>query len=146
MSGGDPNVSADGSQSQSGPDASRLDCLDATFLKQAREALHPPPAILSGARRRGCSRSRSRQSRDAARAGAGSGAIPVTLLVNGKPQKVMIEPRDTLATVLPDKLGQTGTRWAAIAGGLGACGGLGGRRPDAVLSNAGDRCRGHSRP
>jgi aerobic-type carbon monoxide dehydrogenase small subunit (CoxS/CutS family) len=51
----------------------------------------------------------------------GPGAVPATLLVNGKPQKVMIEPRDTLAVVLRDRLGLLGTKLGCDRGGCGAC-------------------------
>ncbi len=51
----------------------------------------------------------------------GPGAVPATLLVNGKPQKVMIEPRDTLVTVLRDRLGLLGTKLGCDRGGCGAC-------------------------
>ncbi len=51
----------------------------------------------------------------------GPGAVPTTLLVNGKPQKVMVEPRDTLATVLRDRLGLLGTKIGCDRGGCGAC-------------------------
>jgi xanthine dehydrogenase YagT iron-sulfur-binding subunit len=51
----------------------------------------------------------------------GPGAVPTTVMVNGKPQKVMIEPRDTLATVLRDRLGLLGTKIGCDRGGCGAC-------------------------
>ena len=51
----------------------------------------------------------------------GPGAVPVTLLVNGKAQKLMIEPSETLATVLRDRLGLTGTKVGCDRGGCGAC-------------------------
>lgn len=51
----------------------------------------------------------------------GPGAVPVTFQVNGKPQKLMVEPRETLAEVLRDKLGLTGTKIGCDRGGCGAC-------------------------
>lgn len=51
----------------------------------------------------------------------GPGAVPATLQVNGKAQKVMIEPSETLASVLRDKLGLTGTKIGCDRGGCGAC-------------------------
>lgn len=51
----------------------------------------------------------------------GPGAIPVTLLVNGKEQKLQVEPRDTLVDVLRGKLGLTGTKVGCDRGACGAC-------------------------
>ncbi len=51
----------------------------------------------------------------------GPGAIPVTLLINGKEQKVQVEPRDTLVDVLRSKLGLTGTKIGCDRGACGAC-------------------------
>jgi xanthine dehydrogenase YagT iron-sulfur-binding subunit len=51
----------------------------------------------------------------------GPGPIPVTLLINGKEQKVQVEPRDTLVDVLRSKLGLTGTKIGCDRGACGAC-------------------------
>lgn len=51
----------------------------------------------------------------------GPGAMPVTLLVNGKEVKVTIEPNETLASVLRERLGLTGTKIGCDRGACGAC-------------------------
>ncbi len=51
----------------------------------------------------------------------GPGPVPATLLVNGKEQKVQLEPRDTLVDVLRGKLGLTGTKVGCDRGACGAC-------------------------
>ena len=51
----------------------------------------------------------------------GPGAIPVTLFINGKEQRVQVEPRDTLVDVLRSKLGLTGTKIGCDRGACGAC-------------------------
>ncbi|HMU38875.1 MAG TPA: (2Fe-2S)-binding protein [Pseudomonadota bacterium] len=51
----------------------------------------------------------------------GPKAVPATLLVNGKAQKLMIEPSETLAQVLREKLGLTGTKQGCERGACGAC-------------------------
>ncbi len=45
----------------------------------------------------------------------------LTLVVNGRTHKVLVEPRDTLLTVLREKLGLTGTKPGCERGECGAC-------------------------
>jgi len=45
----------------------------------------------------------------------------VTLVVNGRTHKVLVEPRDTLLSVLREKLGLTGTKPGCERGECGAC-------------------------
>ena len=47
--------------------------------------------------------------------------IPMSLQLNGCPLKVAIEPRETLADLLRDHLGQTGTHIGCQQGHCGAC-------------------------
>lgn len=47
--------------------------------------------------------------------------IPVTLTVNGEEYEVKVWPADTLADVLREKLGLTGTKIMCNAGECGAC-------------------------
>lgn len=51
----------------------------------------------------------------------GPKAVLGTLLVNGKTHKLMIEPNETLAVVLREKLGLTGTKVGCDRGACGAC-------------------------
>lgn len=51
----------------------------------------------------------------------GPGEVPITLQVNGKPMKLAVEPRVTLADALRDKLNLTGTRRACDRGNCGSC-------------------------
>ena len=51
----------------------------------------------------------------------GPGAVPVTLRVNGKDHAVQVEPRRTLAGVLRDDLGLTGTKIGCDRGACSAC-------------------------
>lgn len=51
----------------------------------------------------------------------GPGLIPVQLLVNGKTLSTRVEPRDTLAHVLRESLGLTGTKIGCDRGACGAC-------------------------
>ena len=51
----------------------------------------------------------------------GPGAVPVTLSINGKLQKAQVTPMDTLAAVLRDQLGLTGTKIGCDRGACGAC-------------------------
>jgi xanthine dehydrogenase YagT iron-sulfur-binding subunit len=51
----------------------------------------------------------------------GPGAVPVTLNVNGQDRRVNIEPRATLAQVLRDELGMTGTKTGCDRGACSAC-------------------------
>ena len=53
--------------------------------------------------------------------GAARGKTPVTLKVNGKTYRVETEHRDTLAEVLRDQLGLTGTKIGCDRGECGAC-------------------------
>lgn len=119
MSKGDPNVSTEGSESMSGPDASsglsRRSFLLHTGGAASAAALLTVPVAESVAA------TAPNQAATPPAQVLGPGAIAATLLVNGKPQKVMMEPRDTLATVLRDKLGLTGTKIGCDRGGCGAC-------------------------
>jgi xanthine dehydrogenase YagT iron-sulfur-binding subunit len=45
----------------------------------------------------------------------------LTLVVNGRTHKVLVEPRDTLLMVLREKLGLTGTKPGCERGECGAC-------------------------
>jgi aerobic-type carbon monoxide dehydrogenase small subunit (CoxS/CutS family) len=47
--------------------------------------------------------------------------MPVSLLINGKPTPARVEPRDTLAHVLREQLGLTGTKIGCDRGACGAC-------------------------
>lgn len=47
--------------------------------------------------------------------------VEVTLSVNGKPRELRIEPRETLAEVLRDRLSLTGTKISCDAQVCGAC-------------------------
>ena len=51
----------------------------------------------------------------------GPGPVPVQLVVNGKTLSTRIEPRDTLAHVLREALGLTGTKVGCDRGACGAC-------------------------
>lgn len=51
----------------------------------------------------------------------GPGAIEVEFIINGKKMKSTIEPRTTLADVLREKLGLTGTKIGCNRGACGAC-------------------------
>jgi xanthine dehydrogenase YagT iron-sulfur-binding subunit len=51
----------------------------------------------------------------------GPGAVPVTLTINGKPQKVSVEPRETLLDVLRNHLDITGAKRVCDRGTCGAC-------------------------
>jgi xanthine dehydrogenase YagT iron-sulfur-binding subunit len=59
---------------------------------------------------------------EAAAAPAPAGELaPVSLLINGRTHKLMVEPRWTLAFVLREKLGLTGTKVGCERGECGAC-------------------------
>ena len=47
--------------------------------------------------------------------------VPITLSINGKVQKVMVEPRVTLLDLLREQLGLTGTKKGCDHGQCGAC-------------------------
>lgn len=51
----------------------------------------------------------------------GPGAIPIVLHVNGTSHSVSVEPRNTLAEVLRDQLGLTGTKVVCDRGSCSAC-------------------------
>jgi aerobic-type carbon monoxide dehydrogenase small subunit (CoxS/CutS family) len=51
----------------------------------------------------------------------GPGAAPVTLHINGQPHSISVEPRDTLAVTLRDKIGLTGTKVVCDRGSCSAC-------------------------
>ena len=51
----------------------------------------------------------------------GPGAVPVVLHVNGAAHSVSVEPRNTLAEVLRDHLGLTGTKVVCDRGSCSAC-------------------------
>jgi xanthine dehydrogenase YagT iron-sulfur-binding subunit len=53
--------------------------------------------------------------------GMGPAAVPVTLTVNGKPLKTVIEPRETLLDTLRNKLDHTGAKRVCDRGTCGAC-------------------------
>jgi xanthine dehydrogenase YagT iron-sulfur-binding subunit len=53
--------------------------------------------------------------------GAARGKTPISLKVNGKTYRVEVEHRDTLAEVLRDQLGLTGTKNGCDRGECGAC-------------------------
>ena len=54
-------------------------------------------------------------------ASAGSGLVTLTLTVNGTSREIEVEARTTLAQVLRDVLGLTGTKVACDRGACGAC-------------------------
>src|SRR5216684_3988994 len=51
----------------------------------------------------------------------GPGAVPIELTVNGERHRLAVEPRTTLASVLRDDLGLTGTKIGCDRGACGAC-------------------------
>jgi xanthine dehydrogenase YagT iron-sulfur-binding subunit len=51
----------------------------------------------------------------------GPGPVPVQLAINGKTMAARVEPRDTLAQVLREQLGLTGTKVGCDRGACGAC-------------------------
>jgi len=52
---------------------------------------------------------------------AGPGAVPITLLINGKPYKLTVEPRVTLLDALRDHLDMTGAKRVCDRANCGAC-------------------------
>jgi xanthine dehydrogenase YagT iron-sulfur-binding subunit len=52
---------------------------------------------------------------------AGPGAVPITLLINGKPYKLTVEPRVTLLDALRDHLDMTGAKRVCDRASCGAC-------------------------
>ena len=57
---------------------------------------------------------------EAARA-LGPGAVPISLTINGKTEKLVVEPRVVLADALRDRIGLTGTKVVCGRGACGAC-------------------------
>ena len=51
----------------------------------------------------------------------GPNAVPITLQVNGKAERLVIEPRVVLADALRDRIGLTGTKVVCGRGACGAC-------------------------
>ena len=51
----------------------------------------------------------------------GPGPVSISLRVNGTEKKVQVEPRETLASVLRDRLHLTGTKIGCDRGACGAC-------------------------
>ena len=51
----------------------------------------------------------------------GPGAVPIALAINDRAYTVAVEPRETLASVLRDRLGLTGTKVACDRGACSAC-------------------------
>lgn len=51
----------------------------------------------------------------------GPGPVPITLTVNGKPQKLSVEPRVTLLDALRDRLDLTGAKATCDRGTCGSC-------------------------
>jgi aerobic-type carbon monoxide dehydrogenase small subunit (CoxS/CutS family) len=51
----------------------------------------------------------------------GPGAIPIALTINGKTEKIVVEPRVVLADALRDRIGLTGTKVVCGRGACGAC-------------------------
>lgn len=51
----------------------------------------------------------------------GPGAVPITLTVNGKPRRIVIEPRVTLLDALRDQLDLTGAKATCDRGTCGSC-------------------------
>src|SRR5207237_8862104 len=51
----------------------------------------------------------------------GPGPVSLSLNVNGEEKKLMVEPRETLVSVLRDRLGLTGTKIGCDRGACGAC-------------------------
>jgi xanthine dehydrogenase YagT iron-sulfur-binding subunit len=77
------------------------------------------------------------QTTAAAQAGAGSGAMPVRLTVNGREHELMLEPRVTLLDALRERLQLTGTKKGCDHGQCGACTvHVDGRRVNACLTLA----------
>lgn len=52
---------------------------------------------------------------------AGPGAVPITLLINGRPYKLTVEPRVTLLDALRDHLDMTGAKRVCDRASCGAC-------------------------
>jgi len=75
--------------------------------------------------------------RETAAPSADAGAIPVTLSINGKTQKLNIEPRVTLLDCLRERLNLTGTKKGCDHGQCGACTvHINGRRVNSCLTFA----------
>jgi xanthine dehydrogenase YagT iron-sulfur-binding subunit len=85
-----------------------------------------------------CAGSAARPEKSASPAvSASAGAIDVSLVVNGAPRKLRIDPRTTLLDALRENLGLTGTKKGCDMGQCGACTVLvDGRRIDSCLALA----------
>jgi xanthine dehydrogenase YagT iron-sulfur-binding subunit len=82
-------------------------------------------------------RAQARSRSGAAPARAAGGDLDVTLLVNGTPRAVRLDPRVTLLDALRERLGLTGTKKGCDQGQCGACTVLvDGRRVNACLTLA----------
>ncbi len=129
MSKGDPNLAVDDSRLAASPATRPLPASPVAapaelsrrgFLKQSGGAASAA-ALLSLPIAETAAQAAEAKAAVAPAQILGPGAVPTTLLINGKAQKVMVEPRDTLATVLRDRLGLLGTKIGCDRGGCGAC-------------------------
>ena len=88
----------------------------------------------------GCAPASQPAGRGAAGAAAGpsvEGAVPVTLRINGKEQRLLVDPRTTLLDCLRDTVVLTGTKKGCDHGQCGACTvHVNGRRVNSCLSLA----------
>jgi xanthine dehydrogenase YagT iron-sulfur-binding subunit len=113
-------------------DAPRLDLTRRTFLTTAG-------ASAAAAAIAGCAPA----ARPGAERGAGAagpkieGTVPVTLRINGREQRVSVDPRTTLLDCLRETVGLTGTKKGCDHGQCGACTvHVNGRRVNSCLSLA----------
>ena len=74
---------------------------------------------------------------DSANAAEASGAVPITLKINGKPHSLRIDPRTTLLDCVRETVALTGTKKGCDHGQCGACTvHVNGRRVNSCLSLA----------